>query len=93
MTIDAVTASGAGGSGLAVYSAVNSKLQIGNFSLASFKISVMNQEHVNTGLMQLGVTDIVHGVIGADLLERANAVIDYSEKHLYLKAAGAQFSS
>lgn len=76
---------GAGGSGLAVYSADNNKLQIGDLFFEPFKISAMDFGHVNTGLQQLGIQEVIHGVIGADILEPRQAVIDYASKCLYLK--------
>ena len=40
--------------------------------------------HVNTALTQHGVKE-VHGIIGADVLDKGKAVIDYDKLVLYLK--------
>ncbi len=75
---------GAGGAGLTVYSSSDNKLSIGEFQVSPFKLAVMNFEHVNTGLQDHGVSEIIHGVLGADLLEEAQAIIDCFSRHLHL---------
>jgi len=40
--------------------------------------------HVNTALTQHNARE-VHGIIGADILEMAKAIIDYDKMVLYLK--------
>jgi len=83
--VDSVMGAGAGGTGLTVYSSFDNRITINEFYISSFKIAAMNLEHVNEGLEQYGITETIHGVIGADLLEQAGAIIDYAGKNLYLK--------
>ena len=40
--------------------------------------------HVNHGLMSQNA-DPVDGIIGADILKKSHAIIDYERKYLYLK--------
>jgi len=75
---------GAGGGGLTVYSSDDNKLSINEFHISPFKLAAMSFEHVNTGLQDHGVSEIIHGVLGANLLEEAKAIIDCSGMHLYL---------
>ena len=84
VTIEDVKGAGAGGGGLTVYGSTDNKLSINEFHISPFKLAAMNFEHVNTGLQDHGVNEIIHGVLGADLLEEAKAIIDCSGKHLYL---------
>jgi len=79
-----VKGAGAGGGGLTVYGSTDNKLSINEFHISPFKVAAMNFEHVNTGLQDHGVNEIIHGVLGADLLEEAKAIIDCSGRHLYL---------
>ena len=83
--VDAETGAGAGGSGLTVYASSGNRLSINEFHVFPFNIAAMNFEHVNIGLQQVGVSEMIHGVIGADLLDETKAVIDYAGRHLYLK--------
>lgn len=89
--VDGDTGAGAGGTGLTVYSSLDNKLSINEFNISSFKIAAMNLEHVNAGLKEFGVEETIHGIIGADLLEQADAVIDYAGKCLYLKMKQEDF--
>ena len=45
---------------------------------------LMDLTHVNSALTQSNAKP-VHGIIGADILERSNAIIDYKSKTLFLK--------
>jgi len=85
VVMENVKGAGAGGGGLTVYSSADNKLSINEFHIFPFKLAAMSFEHVNTGLQDHGVIDIIHGVLGADLLEEANAIIDCSGLHLYLR--------
>lgn len=44
----------------------------------------MNLDHVNNAFKKVGIAEI-DGVIGADILIRGKAVIDYEKLILYLK--------
>lgn len=80
-----IKGAGAGGSGLRVFASDKNELQVSSGTLSNMKISAMNLSHVAEGLKQFGITEIFHGVIGADFLKQANAVIDYKELNLYIK--------
>jgi len=84
VVMEGIKGAGAGGGGLTVYSSSDNKLSINEYHISPFKLAAMNFEHVNTGLQDHGVSEIIHGVLGADLLEEANAIIDCSGMHLYL---------
>ena len=84
VVVDDAKGAGAGGTGLTVYSSSDNRLSINEFHIFPFKIAAMTFEHVNAGLQEVGVSETIHGVIGADLLEEAKAIIDYAGRHLYL---------
>ena len=50
-----------------------------NLNLVIFDLS-----HVNTALENHGAKT-VEGIIGADILDKGKAIIDYKKKRLYLK--------
>jgi hypothetical protein len=84
LTPDACRGSGAGGGGLAVLTTTVSQLTLAGFTELDFRCLVMDLDHVNAGLKQRGLAPI-DGIIGADLLEGREAVIDYQTSVLYLK--------
>ena len=77
-------AGGLGTSELSVRQSSNNRFTIYNFIAGKRKISVMDLSHVNKALSKNGAGK-VDGVIGADLLKKYNAIINYNEKALYLK--------
>ncbi len=76
---------GAGGQGLEVIPSKGNKVEIGNYLLSDFTLSVMSLEHVNKALSQLGAHEVIFGVIGVDILKPAKAIIDYDNMMLYLR--------
>ena len=62
----------------------NNKLVIGNWKTKKCHLVLFNLTHVNTALTQHNANE-VHGIIGADILEKGKAFIDYKKKYLYLK--------
>ena len=84
LTAQARCGAGAGGGGMAVQGAVLSQLTLAGFSEPDFGCLVMDLGHVNAGLKQRGLPAI-DGIVGADLLERREAVIDYKASVLYLR--------
>lgn len=80
-------ATGAGGSGLAVGALPGSRLRIGRYRDEAFTVHFLALEHVNAAFAQRGEAP-VDGVIGADVLERGGAVIDYPNMRLYLRSPG-----
>jgi len=77
-------AGGLGISELKVRQSDNNNITMRNFSADKCKISIMDLSHVNAALYNNGAGK-VDGVIGADILKKYNAIINYSEKALYLK--------
>ncbi len=50
----------------------------------NFTIVLLDLTHVNTALSEHNAKSI-DGIIGADILEKGRAIIDYKKKRLYLK--------
>jgi len=62
----------------------NNTLKIGKWKTNRSHLVLFNLVHVNTALTQQNATE-VQGIIGADILEKGKAVIDYNALVLYLK--------
>jgi len=77
-------AAGAGATGMETQQSENNTLKIGNWKTSKCHLVLFNLSHVNTALTQHNA-DEVHGIIGADILHRGKAFIDYPNKILYLK--------
>jgi hypothetical protein len=84
LTPDACRGAGAGGGGLTVLATVVSQLTLAGFTEFDFRCVAMDLDHVNASLKQRGLPPI-DGIIGADLLERREAVIDYRASVLFLR--------
>jgi hypothetical protein len=76
-------AAGLGTSELSVRLSKGNKLSLDSFLIENLKISVMDLSHVNRALSRFGAGK-VEGVIGADILKKYKAIIDYNEEALYL---------
>ena len=76
-------ASGAGATGMYTQIATNNNLQLGNWKDNSFDLVIFDLSHVNEALMQHKVKP-VHGIIGADILMKGKAIVDYYNHYLYL---------
>ena len=79
-----VKAAGAGATNMRTQVSENNKIQIGDWKKSRQQIVVFDLSHVNTALLDHNA-DEVDGIIGADILIKSKAVIDYSKKALYLK--------
>lgn len=77
-------ATGAGGSGLDISALPGNRLRIGDYRDDAFTVRFLALDHVNAAFSQRGEVP-VDGVIGADILERGGAVIDYPNLRLYLR--------
>ena len=60
------------------------KLQIGKWISKSSPIVLFDMTHINKALSEREVK-IVDGIIGADILKKGKAIIDYEKSKLYLK--------
>jgi hypothetical protein len=77
-------AAGAGAINMETQQSENNKLNIANWKTNKCHLVLFNLSHVNTALTQHNAKE-VHGIIGADILHRGKAFIDYPNKILYLK--------
>jgi predicted aspartyl protease len=82
--ISATKASGAGATGIETKLAKNNHIQVGRWKNKKFHLIVFDMSHVNEALVQYK-TKPVDGIIGADILLKGNAIIDYSNHCLYVK--------
>ena len=83
-TRDAGRATGAGASGMAVASLTGNRLRIGSYRDDAFTVHFLALDHVNAAFANRGEAPVA-GVLGADVLERGGAVIDYPNLRLYLR--------
>ncbi|MCW4469708.1 retroviral-like aspartic protease family protein [Flavobacterium sp. MFBS3-15] len=77
-------AAGAGGIGMLTQTSVKNKLKLGRWSTKSFGLVIFDMSHVNEALRQYNAKP-VHGIIGADILMKGKAIIDYYNSCFYLK--------
>ncbi len=83
-------AAGAGATGLKTQVANKNTLTIGTWKVKNFNLVLIDLSHVNNALIQ-HEADAVHGIIGADILEKGKAIIDYKKMHLFLKRLHYKF--
>ncbi len=79
-----VKAAGAGATDMATQLSKKNKLKIGKWKKDKVALILFNLTHVNTALLAYNAQP-VDGIIGADILKKAKAVIDYDKRFLYLK--------
>ncbi len=79
-----VKAAGAGATNMATLVSSKNKLQIGNWKKNKLKIVLFDLVHVNEAL-QAHKALPVDGIIGADILKKGKAIIDYDKECLYLR--------
>lgn len=77
-------AAGAGATDMETQKSENNMLQIGDWKINDSHLVMFDMTHVNQALTQHNAEE-VHGIIGADVLEKGKAMIDYSKKILYLR--------
>lgn len=77
-------AAGAGAIDMETQQSSNNVLQIEDWKTKKCHLVLFDLAHVNTALQQHNANK-VHGIIGADILEKGKAFIDYKNKYLYLK--------
>lgn len=80
-----IKAAGAGAIDMETKMAKKNKIKIGKWKKNKVVLVLFNLTHVNTALRNHN-SDPVDGIIGADLLKKSKAVIDYDKKYLYLKS-------
>lgn len=79
-----VKAAGAGATNMATLISSKNKLEIGSWTKNRLKIVLFDLVHVNEAL-QAHKALPVDGIIGADVLKKGKAVIDYDKECLYLR--------
>lgn len=77
-------ASGAGANGMFTQATYGNHLQLGRYKNSEFNFVLLDLSHVNTALLDYKVKT-VHGIIGADILLKSQAIIDYKNGCVYLK--------
>lgn len=77
-------ASGAGATGMFTQIANHNKLDVGNWKTIDFDVIIFDLSHVNEALIEHKAKP-VHGIIGADVLLKGKAIVDYYNHYLYLK--------
>ncbi|MEY8849707.1 retropepsin-like aspartic protease [Psychroserpens sp. XS_ASV72] len=79
-----IKAAGAGAIDMLTQISKKNKMKIGKWKKDKVALILFNLTHVNTALTNHD-SKPVDGIIGADILKKAKAIIDYQKKYVYLK--------
>jgi predicted aspartyl protease len=79
-----IKAAGAGATGMETLISKENKITIGRWKQDDFALVVFDLSHVNQALKD-HKTKPVHGIIGADVLQKGKSIIDYYNHCFYLK--------
>jgi predicted aspartyl protease len=79
-----VKAAGAGATDMLTQISKKNTLKIGKWKKEKVALILFNLTHVNTALVTHNAQP-VDGIIGADILKKSKAIIDYEKKYLFLK--------
>ncbi|MBW2961877.1 retropepsin-like aspartic protease [Mesonia aestuariivivens] len=79
-----VRAAGAGATNMLTQVSTKNKIKIKDWKKKKIDLVVFDLSHVNQALAD-HKAEKVHGIIGADILKKGKAVIDYKSKALFLK--------
>ena len=79
-----IKAAGAGATNMLTQISKKNKLKIGRWKNEKTALILFDLTHVNTALTNHNAKP-VDGIIGADILKKGKAIIDYEKKYLYLK--------
>ena len=77
-------ASGAGATNMKTLISTKNKIEIGDWQKKKLKIVLFDLVHINEALTAHKALP-VDGIIGADVLKKAKAVIDYNKNCVYLR--------
>ena len=76
-------ASGAGPSEIDTLISSKNEINLGKFKLKKLSLILIDLSHINKALVKQDANP-VKGIIGADILLKGKAIIDYNKKYLYL---------
>ena len=76
-------AAGAGPEEIDTQISKKNKIKIGDFKIKKVPLVLIDLSHINNALTKQDAKP-VNGIIGADVLEEGNAIIDYKKRKLYL---------
>ncbi len=79
-----IKAAGAGATNMETLISTKNQIEIGDWKKNKLKIVLFDLVHVNEALTAHKALP-VDGIIGADVLKKAKAIIDYSKRSVYLK--------
>ena len=79
-----VKAAGAGAVDMHTQISKKNTIKIGKWKKEKVALVLFNLSHVNEALTNHDA-EPVNGIIGADILKKSKAIIDYEKKYLYLK--------
>lgn len=79
-----IRAAGAGATNLLTQISQKNTLQIDDWEIKGISLVLFDLKHVNEALVT-HEAEPVNGIIGADILKKAKAIIDYKSNRLYLK--------
>lgn len=79
-----IKAAGAGATNMDTLIATKNRIKIGDWKKKKLKIVLFDLVHVNEALTAHNALP-VDGIIGADVLKKARAVIDYDQDCVYLR--------
>ncbi len=79
-----IKAAGAGATNMLTQISAKNKIMIGKWKMKKFKLVVFDLSHVNEALTSHDA-EPVDGIIGADILKKGKAIIDYGQECVYLK--------
>ncbi len=77
-------AAGAGAIGMETKVSSKNSIQLKTWSYKKFNLVLLDLSHVNTALTEHNAQP-VDGIIGADILNKGDAIIDYKNQCFYLK--------
>jgi len=84
-----IKAAGAGAINMETMISTKNTMCIGKWKNKKQKIVLFDLTHVNEALTMHNALP-VEGIIGADILKKGNAIIDYKSSSLYLKQKGSK---
>lgn len=83
-------AAGAGAIGMDTMISKKNTVKFGKWTYKNFSIVLFDLSHVNAALIE-HEEEQVDGIIGADILERSEALIDYKKTCVYLRRSVFKF--